>query len=185
MRPNPFTRKDNPNTSSRMGRCGTNWNENIVWHSSNQHNNKNIYHQDNHYHTTNEHYYKNNDADHNYQQSPDQSNRRCRQCLYRRYRTRKLRRPVQLRLQIRILSSRTMYLHWIRSTSSCAALYRGPWSAAIGTRQFVFGIVQFCLRSWVLSADCVSGCLGSSLLHCGWLLIVCPMGLGSVFAFIT
>jgi hypothetical protein len=59
MCPNTFTGQDNPNASSRMGRCGTNWNENIVGYSSNQHDNKNFYYQNNH------------DQDHNYQQPPD------------------------------------------------------------------------------------------------------------------
>lgn len=161
MLPDSFSRKDNPNTPSRMGRCSTNGD--LVWYSFNQHDtNNNVYNQDNHDDKANHNYYKNNHhADHHHhQQSPNQSNRRIRQQrLHSRYRTRELRRPVQLCLQIWILSPWAMYVHRIRSTSSCAPIYWCPWGASSLARCFVSGIVQFWLRPWVLSVDCVSGCL--------------------------
>lgn len=70
MLPDTFTRQDNPNSSSRMGRRSTN--EDIVWYSSNQYDtNNNIYNQDNYDHSANKHYYKNNHTNHNHQQPPD------------------------------------------------------------------------------------------------------------------
>lgn len=71
MLPDSLSRKDNPNTSSRMGRCSANGD--IVWYSSNQHDtHNNVYNQDNHDDKANHNYYKNNHhADHHHQQSPD------------------------------------------------------------------------------------------------------------------
>ena len=70
MLPDTFPRKDNTNSSSRMGRCSTN--EDIVCYSSNQPDtNNNVYNQDNHDHSANNHYYKNYHTNHNHQQAPD------------------------------------------------------------------------------------------------------------------